>query len=45
MRAAGFWIGAIVGMTLTAAAVTVYFLRISRRAAQSVTATPFQKAT
>ena len=45
LRAAGFWLGAIVGMTLTAAAVTFYFLRISRPGAQSATATPFQKAT
>jgi Na+-driven multidrug efflux pump len=45
LRAAGFWLGAIVGMTLTATAVTFYFLRISRPAGQSVTTTPFQKAT
>jgi len=40
MRAAGFWIGAIVGMTLTAAAVTAYFLRVSRRAAELPTSGP-----
>jgi multidrug resistance protein, MATE family len=40
MRAAGFWIGAIVGMTLTAVAVTAYFLRVSRRAAQPATVSP-----
>jgi MATE family multidrug resistance protein len=32
LRAAGFWIGAIFGMTLTAIAVTLYFLQVSRRA-------------
>jgi MATE family multidrug resistance protein len=30
LRAVGFWIGAIVGMSVTAAAVTLYFLRVSR---------------
>jgi MATE family multidrug resistance protein len=30
MRATGFWLAAVVGMTLTAALVSVYFLRVSR---------------
>jgi MATE family multidrug resistance protein len=34
LRAAGFWIGAIVGMTATAVAVTLYFLRVSRLAVE-----------
>jgi MATE family multidrug resistance protein len=32
LRAAGFWIGGIVGMAVTAVAVTLYFLRVSRDA-------------
>jgi MATE family multidrug resistance protein len=35
LRAAGFWIGAIVGMTVTAVAVTLYFLRVSRLAIEA----------
>ncbi len=34
LRAAGFWMGAIFGMTLTAIAVTLYFLQVSRRAVE-----------
>ena len=30
MAATGFWLAAVVGMTLTAALVSVYFLRVSR---------------
>jgi MATE family multidrug resistance protein len=30
MRATGFWLAAVVGMALTAALVSVYFLRVSR---------------
>jgi MATE family multidrug resistance protein len=36
MRAAGFWIGGIVGMAVTAAAVTLYFLRVSREAVDAL---------
>lgn len=34
LRAAGFWIGAIAGMAVTAVAVTLYFLRVSRLAVE-----------
>jgi MATE family multidrug resistance protein len=30
MAASGFWLAAVIGMTLAATAVTVYFLKISR---------------
>jgi Na+-driven multidrug efflux pump len=30
MKAAGFWLAAVAGMTLTAVLVSVYFLRVSR---------------
>jgi MATE family multidrug resistance protein len=34
LRAAGFWIGGILGMTATAVAMTLYFLRVSRHAVE-----------